>query len=246
MSSGHENIINDGDIQLTGYASGGGGTDVGVWLATNGVNVANASGNINIVGISDSTTGFNNEGVAVTSGAVVEATGSGNINLHGIGGLGTRSGTNPGIHISLGGAAAGSRVVANEGDVTLTGIGRATGLENYGVQLNGGGRVRAGGDILIEGTGGTNGPVPVKVVEDGQEITRDLNTFPGAAAGIYIESDSGGIDADSAGIESTGESMITLTANEIVIQGENKVKGDDRSEERRVGKECRSRWSPYH
>jgi len=25
-----------------------------------------------------------------------------------------------------------------------------------------------------------------------------------------------------------------------------KVKGVDRSEERRVGKECRSRWSPYH
>ena len=23
-------------------------------------------------------------------------------------------------------------------------------------------------------------------------------------------------------------------------------RGDDRSEERRVGKECRSRWSPYH
>ena len=23
-------------------------------------------------------------------------------------------------------------------------------------------------------------------------------------------------------------------------------KSDDRSEERRVGKECRSRWSPYH
>ena len=25
-----------------------------------------------------------------------------------------------------------------------------------------------------------------------------------------------------------------------------KVKGHARSEERRVGKECRSRWSPYH
>ncbi len=25
-----------------------------------------------------------------------------------------------------------------------------------------------------------------------------------------------------------------------------KKKGRDRSEERRVGKECRSRWSPYH
>ena len=24
------------------------------------------------------------------------------------------------------------------------------------------------------------------------------------------------------------------------------VKGVERSEERRVGKECRSRWSPYH
>ena len=24
------------------------------------------------------------------------------------------------------------------------------------------------------------------------------------------------------------------------------TRGDDRSEERRVGKECRSRWSPYH
>ena len=24
------------------------------------------------------------------------------------------------------------------------------------------------------------------------------------------------------------------------------LKSDDRSEERRVGKECRSRWSPYH
>ena len=28
--------------------------------------------------------------------------------------------------------------------------------------------------------------------------------------------------------------------------GEEKNGQDDRSEERRVGKECRSRWSPYH
>ena len=26
----------------------------------------------------------------------------------------------------------------------------------------------------------------------------------------------------------------------------NSIKEDPRSEERRVGKECRSRWSPYH
>ena len=28
--------------------------------------------------------------------------------------------------------------------------------------------------------------------------------------------------------------------------GNIKLNADDRSEERRVGKECRSRWSPYH
>ena len=36
-----------------------------------------------------------------------------------------------------------------------------------------------------------------------------------------------------------------LLANEIDVVHENK-KLDHRSEERRVGKECRSRWSPYH
>src|SRR3712207_9100611 len=33
------------------------------------------------------------------------------------------------------------------------------------------------------------------------------------------------------------------TKRESVIRGES---SPDRSEERRVGKECRSRWSPYH
>ena len=31
-----------------------------------------------------------------------------------------------------------------------------------------------------------------------------------------------------------------------VVPGVRAELGDDRSEERRVGKECRSRWSPYH
>ena len=38
--------------------------------------------------------------------------------------------------------------------------------------------------------------------------------------------------------------------NEEIIKGQIKelVRGsvEERSEERRVGKECRSRWSPYH
>ena len=32
---------------------------------------------------------------------------------------------------------------------------------------------------------------------------------------------------------------------ELVVEASQHL-GDDRSEERRVGKECRSRWSPYH
>src|SRR3712207_7388285 len=33
---------------------------------------------------------------------------------------------------------------------------------------------------------------------------------------------------------------------EIATEADIVVKGVERSEERRVGKECRSRWSPYH
>ena len=200
----------NGDIQLTGYAAGSGGTDVGTWLATSGVEVSSSrNGDINIIGISDSTTNFNNEGVAVSSGAIVEATGSGNINLHGIGGLGTNTGTNPGIHISLGGNANvdGSRVVANTGNVTLTGVGRATGIENYGVQLNGGGLVRSGGDISITGTGGPNAPILA-----GSD----------RAEGIRVEADAGGIISTS-----NNESTITLVSDEIVLQGTERVIGND-------------------
>ena len=32
----------------------------------------------------------------------------------------------------------------------------------------------------------------------------------------------------------------------IILDGKDYKDGIDRSEERRVGKECRSRWSPYH
>ena len=31
-----------------------------------------------------------------------------------------------------------------------------------------------------------------------------------------------------------------------LLDGEGEIKLNPRSEERRIGKECRSRWSPYH
>ena len=39
--------------------------------------------------------------------------------------------------------------------------------------------------------------------------------------------------------------LVDLRYNKIV-KGEKGENGKGRSEERRVGKECRSRWSPYH
>ena len=41
-------------------------------------------------------------------------------------------------------------------------------------------------------------------------------------------------------------SMLSYTEGSEAIYDVELVKSDIRSEERRVGKECRSRWSPYH
>ena len=42
-----------------------------------------------------------------------------------------------------------------------------------------------------------------------------------------------------------GWEMYEIHGNEVCPSGKRKS-GNSRSEERRVGKECRSRWSPYH
>src|ERR1035438_5566211 len=38
----------------------------------------------------------------------------------------------------------------------------------------------------------------------------------------------------------------SLAAHQVVLSVSSRRDSDGRSEERRVGKECRSRWSPYH
>ena len=48
---------------------------------------------------------------------------------------------------------------------------------------------------------------------------------------------------DNAGIVAKLMKGTATAAHQQAPEGFN---GDDRSEERRVGKECRSRWSPYH
>ena len=46
----------------------------------------------------------------------------------------------------------------------------------------------------------------------------------------------------------TGDFVVIINAEKVVLTGkkEEQNKFMFRSEERRVGKECRSRWSPYH
>ena len=49
---------------------------------------------------------------------------------------------------------------------------------------------------------------------------------------------------DPATIGNSG--MIFDSLDEAMSYGWKEIKDEGRSEERRVGKECRSRWSPYH
>src|SRR3989475_10829269 len=44
----------------------------------------------------------------------------------------------------------------------------------------------------------------------------------------------------------SGNVLIVLTADHGVTPFPERSRAEGRSEERRVGKECRSRWSPYH
>ena len=52
----------------------------------------------------------------------------------------------------------------------------------------------------------------------------------------------GGEDTDAKWVASSGNTFIADVFNGLNILRQKGI----RSEERRVGKECRSRWSPYH
>ena len=58
----------------------------------------------------------------------------------------------------------------------------------------------------------------------------------------------GEVGQEHAGLEAVRQKALRTGAIDclIVDMREEFADEDDRSEERRVGKECRSRWSPYH
>ena len=77
------------------------------------------------------------------------------------------------------------------------------------------------------------------------------NAFWDKAFGPYAAS--GGKDTAALGADSimkiaqgVGLDTAKLKADMASPECEARIQGDMRSEERRVGKECRSRWSPYH
>ena len=77
----------------------------------------------------------------------------------------------------------------------------------------------------------------------GEVVTENPNDLP-----VYIEADRVEVTQPSSGIYKgnvdvkQGNRHLQSAEVEVQQQGD----GLCRSEERRVGKECRSRWSPYH
>ena len=72
-----------------------------------------------------------------------------------------------------------------------------------------------------------------------------VNRFPLAEEQVEV-----GFEGVQPGAFLAGDFAQNVEANQIFDQGLRRGRGyakhTTRSEERRVGKECRSRWSPYH
>ena len=73
-------------------------------------------------------------------------------------------------------------------------------------------------------------------LEDFEPLAAEIRDFL-----IRSVSQTGGHLASNLGVVE-----LTLALHNVLDFPEDKLIWDVRSEERRVGKECRSRWSPYH
>ena len=108
------------------------------------------------------------------------------------------------------------------------------------VGTKGSGKTKAMIDMINESVRTSKGSVVV--VEQGMKLTYDISSS------AHL------IDLEEYKING-GEMLYGFVAGllasnyditDVYIDGILKVLDHDRSEERRVGKECRSRWSPYH
>ncbi|MEQ9233702.1 CHAT domain-containing protein [Coleofasciculus sp. E2-BRE-01] len=187
-----------GSIQSTGTGTiivegtggnGGEGTlhgSQGIKLDQGGL-VSTRDGDIQFIGEGGTEPDQFNHGVELFRGSTVEVTGTGNITIEGIAGAGITE--NHGIRIQEidPNQTNPSRITARDGAITLIGVGKGTGDNNYGIDLRGGGVEKTGGGTMtLEGIG-ANG-----------------------AAGINVQD--GFIQA-----RGTGESTTTLIADQIQV-----------------------------
>ena len=94
--------------------------------------------------------------------------------------------------------------------------------------------------MFIDGTD-KNGESEVAVIENVSEGSvssvnvEDSQPIYGVGSKIYVDNtNSGGLGASGVVSSTYGKPVQSIESVDV------------RSEERRVGKECRSRWSPYH
>ena len=83
------------------------------------------------------------------------------------------------------------------------------------------------------------------ITNDGVTIAKEIelpDPFENMGAQLVKE-----VSTKTNDVAGDGTTTATLLAQAITREGlKNLSAGANRSEERRVGKECRSRWSPYH
>ena len=82
------------------------------------------------------------------------------------------------------------------------------------------------------------------IVVDSGSTDRTAAIAKSFGAKVFVEEWKGyAAQKNSAIDKTTGDWILSLDADEEISEG---MREFVRSEERRVGKECRSRWSPYH
>src|SRR2546430_1528120 len=84
---------------------------------------------------------------------------------------------------------------------------------------------------------------PTAKVEQKKEFRALLGLLQDTAVTLRLAQGGSGIEVN--GVPCEGEGVAVLVER-LDLHGIGEIALPARSEERRVGKECRSRWSPYH